>query len=62
MTIEGDVKSGQCKICLQGVSNPVPVLELARTSGFQAWQLAVCKKCAAEIRQHVDEFLHPRDD
>ena len=62
MMIDADVQSGQCKICLQGVGDPIPVLEMARTAGYQAWQLAVCKKCAAEIRQHLENFLSPRDD
>jgi len=62
MMIEADVKSGQCKICNQGGMNGVPVLDMTRTGGMNVWMLAVCKKCAAELRQHLDEFLHPKDD
>jgi len=62
MMIEADVKSGQCHVCLQGVTTSVPILEMGRTSGMKVWGLCVCKKCAAEMRQHLDEFLHPRDD
>lgn len=62
MVIEADVKSGQCKICLLGVTNAIPVLELARPSGMNAWMLSVCRKCAAELRQHLDQFLNPRDE
>lgn len=60
--ITADVKSGQCKVCLQGMTGGVPVLEMGRSAGMQVWELTVCKKCATEMRQHLDEFLHPRDD
>lgn len=62
MPIIADVKSGQCKVCLQGVSNGVPVLDMVHSAGMTVWQTAVCKKCAAEMRQHLDEFLHPKSD
>ena len=62
MLISADVKSGQCNICLQGGTENVPVLEMGRTSGMKVWELCVCKKCAAEMRQHLTEFLTPRDD
>jgi hypothetical protein len=59
MSIRADVKSGQCKICLQGVTNFIPVLEMVHTTGMRVWEVSVCKKCAAELRQHLDEFLEP---
>jgi len=44
--ITADVKSGQCKICLQGMTGGVPVLEMGRSAGMQVWELTICKKCA----------------
>jgi hypothetical protein len=61
MPITSDVKSGQCKICLQGVSGGIPVVELEHTAGMRVWGMTVCKKCAAELRQHLDEFLTPQN-
>jgi len=59
MTITSDVKSGQCSVCMQGV---IPVLEMGRSAGMRVWEVSVCRKCAAEMRQHLDEFLTPKDD
>jgi len=61
MAITSDVKSGKCKICMQGGENGIPVLELEPESGMRVWGMAVCRKCAAELRRHLDEFLSPRD-
>ena len=61
MAITSDVKSGQCKICMQGVAGGIPVVELGYTAGFRVWEMAVCKKCAAELRQHLTDFLMPQE-
>ena len=62
MNITADVKSGQCSVCLQGVTDGIPVLEMGRSLGMRVWQVCVCRKCAAEMRQHLDDFVTPKDD
>jgi hypothetical protein len=59
--ITSDVRSGKCQICMQGGENGIPVLELEPASGMRVWGLAVCRKCATELKRHLDEFLSPRD-
>lgn len=61
MAITADVQSGQCKICQQGATNHIPVLVLEHAAGMRVWEVAVCRKCAAELRQHLDEYLSPQD-
>jgi hypothetical protein len=61
MPITADVRSGQCKICQQGATNHIPVLVLEQATGMLLWQVAVCRRCAAELRQHLDEYLSPQD-
>jgi hypothetical protein len=62
MMITADVKSGQCSVCQQGVTNEIPVLEMGRSLGMRVWQVCVCRPCAAEMRRHLDEFVSPKDD
>ena len=57
MSIASDVKSGQCKVCRQGASGDIPVLELSPAAGMRVWELTVCRKCAAELRRELDVFL-----
>jgi hypothetical protein len=59
MAMTADVKSGQCSVC---VTNNIPVLEMGRELGMRVWELCVCRKCAAEMRRHLDEYLSPKDD
>jgi hypothetical protein len=62
MAITADVKSGQCKACGQGGATNVPVLEMGNAIGMRVWEMTICRKCAAEMRRHLDEFINPKDD